>query len=84
MTVENIALLEIILDAIALFLGGLSIAGVIVLSRRSKKVPVPNTHDQRKEQFNDLLVDLVQRTERTFQKVTDALREERESLQGTY
>ena len=83
MTVEHIALLEMILDAVALFLGGVAIAGVLMLQGRGGRATVLNTDDQRKERFDDLLVDLVEQTERTFQKVTDALRQERESLQKT-
>ena len=80
MTLENIALLEVILDAIALFLCGVTIAGVLMLRGRKEKVE-RTTSVQQSERFNDVLVELVQQTERTFQKVTDALREERELLE---
>jgi hypothetical protein len=82
MTAENIVFLEMILDATALLLGGLSIAGVLLLRGRGERKNVTTAASQPKEQFNDVLVDWVQRTEQTFEKVTEALREEREALQG--
>ena len=81
MTVENVVLLEMILDAVALFLGGMAIAGVLMLRTRRAKVPEVDTQGERTAEFNDMLLDMVLQTERTFQRVTDALREERESLE---
>jgi hypothetical protein len=80
MTVESIAFWEIVLDGIALFLCGFTVAYLIKL-RRDARNTQEEAGSRKGERFNDILLELIEQSEQTFQRVTDVLQKEREFLQ---
>jgi hypothetical protein len=83
MTVESIVFWEIVLDGIALLLCGVTVAYLIKLRRETRRT-LKEAGSGKNERFDDILLALVNQSEQTFQRVTDALQEEREFLQELY